>query len=273
MTIFVGRETKTHILQTKRKETNSLMLALLSIIVLLEFKKPFKAVCPRMDLGEQPVSGAAQRCRQRWFRSWLRHDRMTVAMALAERTHHSSRGQMIARPGVWGHERRRSGTPTPQPELFSLYEEEPGGSGQDRIATLSVPQERDLLRTVQQIVDAVPLVPQMVECLPDVLQFFDALIPDPDQEIEVPKILSEDVPLRAVLRDTQLVGQLVEVPTILSCASLLFLQVMQQIAEQNVVIPAVGGQSSSSARWCWRSSRFTPWTEFNSVFGADRRVC
>ena len=96
---------------------------------------------------------------------------------------------------------------TPQPELFSLNEEEHGGSRPDRIATLSAPQERDLRRTVQQIVDAVLLVPllddpvpQMVEQLPDVLQFFDALIPDPDQVIEVPKILPEDVPLRAVLR-------------------------------------------------------------------------
>ena len=47
---------------------------------------------------------------------------------------------------------------THQPELFSLYEEEPGESRPDRIATLAAPQERDLRRTVQQIVDAVPLV-------------------------------------------------------------------------------------------------------------------
>ena len=55
----------------------------------------------RMNPSEQPVSGAAQRRRQRRLRSWLRHERMTVAMALAERTHHSSRGQTIARAGVW----------------------------------------------------------------------------------------------------------------------------------------------------------------------------
>ena len=86
--------------------------------------------------------------------------------------------------------------------------------------------------------------PQMVEQLPDVLQFFDALIPDPDQVIEVPKILPENVPLRAVLRDTQLVEQLVEVPTIFSHASLAFLQVMQRIVEQNVDIPVVGGSGA-----------------------------
>ena len=51
-------------------------------------------------VGEQTVSGAAQRRRQRRLRSWLRHERMTVAMALAERKHHSSRGQTIARAGM-----------------------------------------------------------------------------------------------------------------------------------------------------------------------------
>ena len=80
-------------------------------------------------------------------------------------------------------------THTPQPELFSLYEEEASGTRPDRIATLSGPQERDLRRPVQQIVDAVP---------------------------SVPKILLDDVPMRTAARDTQLVEQLVEVPTIIS---------------------------------------------------------
>ena len=106
--------------------------------------------------------------------------------------------------------------------------------------TLSGPQERDLRRTVQQIVDVplVPLlddpVPQMVEQLPDVLRFFDLLLPVPEQVIEVPKILLDDVPVRAVLRDPQLVEQLVEVPTIVSYSWL------QLRMEQNVDIPAPG---------------------------------
>ena len=50
------------------------------------------------------ATGAAMRRRQRRLRSWLRHDRMTVAMALAKSTHHTSRGQKHARAGVWGHE-------------------------------------------------------------------------------------------------------------------------------------------------------------------------
>ena len=87
-------------------------------------------------------------------------------------------------------------------EHFFLDDDEPpaAGSRPDRIAALSGPQERDLRRTVEQIVDAVPLVPllddpvpQMVEQLPDVVRFFDLLLPVPEQVIEVPKILLDDV--------------------------------------------------------------------------------
>ena len=170
---------------------------------------------------------------------------MTVAIALAERTHHSSRGQTIARAGVWGRELNYTATiqdpPTPQPELFSL-EEEPGGARPDRLSAVSGPQERAQRRTVQQIVDPVPLLPtlddpapQMVEQLPDILHFMRAFSPDPEQAIEVPKILSVDVPLRTSVREPQLVEHLVEVPTIISFSSL------QRIAEQNVDIPVVGG--------------------------------
>ena len=60
------------------------------------------------------------------------------------------------------------------------------------------------------------LVPQMVDQLPDIEQFFRVLSPDCEQGIEVPKILPFDVPMRAVLRVTRLVEQLVEVPTISS---------------------------------------------------------
>ena len=176
---------------------------------------------------------------------------MTVAMALAERTHHSSRGQTIARAGVWGRELNYTATirdpPTPQPELFSL-EEEPGGARPDRLSAVSGPQERAQRRTVQQIVDPVPLLPtlddpapQMVEQLPDILHFLRAFSPDPEQAIEVPKILPVDVPLRTSVREPQLVEQLVEVPTIISFSSL------QRIAEQNVDIPVVGGSGTGGS--------------------------
>ena len=53
--------------------------------------------------------------------------------------------------------------------------------------------------------------------------------------IEVPKILPEDVPFRAVVREPQLAEQLVEVPTIVSNSWL------QLRTEQNVEFPIGGG--------------------------------
>ena len=92
-----------------------------------------------------------------------------------------------------------------------------------------------------QTVDAVPSlpsiddpVPQMVEQLPDIMYFFDTLMPDPEQVIEVPKILPDDVPVRTAVRDTQLAEQLVEVPTIVSFS------LLQRNMEQNVDIPVLG---------------------------------
>ena len=89
-----------------------------------------------------------------------------------------------------------------------------------------------------QSVDAVPSLPilddpapQMVAQLPDVMQFFNTLTLDPEQVIEVPKILLDDVPMRTAVRVAQLAEQLVDVPTIVSFSSL------QRIVEQNVAIP------------------------------------
>ena len=90
-------------------------------------------------------------------------------------------------------------------------------------------------------------VPQTVEQLPDIAQFFRLLSPDPEQQvIEVPKILPFDVPMRTVLRATQLAEQLVEVPTIISFSmiSLLHALLEQRTVEQKVDIPAVGGRGT-----------------------------
>ena len=81
------------------------------------------------------------RLRQRRLRSWLRHERMTVAMALAEMTHHTApRGSKMARAGEEESEMQYTAkvrkTPPSQPVLFSLYEEEPGGG---RPASLAEP--------------------------------------------------------------------------------------------------------------------------------------
>ena len=112
-------------------------------------------------------------------------------------------------------------THTHQPELFELsFEEEPGGSWPDRMPTLSGPQAQVPRHTVQQFVDAVPLcLFSTILCRrwwQDIMRFFDTLLPDPEQVVEVPKILLDDVPMRTAVRDKQLAEQLVEVPTIVS---------------------------------------------------------
>ena len=83
-------------------------------------------------------------------------------------------------------------------------------------------------------------VPQMVDQLPDIEHFFAALSPDPEQVIVVPKILHLDVPMRAALRVTQLVEQLVEVPTTVTYSSLL--RTMEQLVD--IPVPGGGGPSS-----------------------------
>ena len=117
--------------------------------------------------------------------------------------------------------------PTPQAagtEYFSLDVEDvpAAGSQPDRFAGVRL-QGRIQRRTVEQTVDFVRVapmvqfldapVPQTVEQLPDILHFFDTLMPDPEQVIEVPKILPEDVSVRTVVREPQLAEQLVEEPT------------------------------------------------------------
>ena len=53
-----------------------------------------------MLLHGEHAAGAAMRRRQRRLRSWLRHERMTVAMTLAELTHHiAPRGPKMAMVG------------------------------------------------------------------------------------------------------------------------------------------------------------------------------
>ena len=101
------------------------------------------------------------RRRQRRLRSWLRHERMTVAMALAEMKHHTApRGPKMARAGEEGHEEYdapRRQKPPRQPELFKLFEEEPGGVRPEAFAEPR-PQERVQRHIVGQLADFAPIV-------------------------------------------------------------------------------------------------------------------
>ena len=86
-------------------------------------------------------SGAAKRRRQRRLRSWWRHERMSVAAALVEATHHSFP------KGGWSEAYKAPRGPKTvsaqvEPELFELSDEEPGGARPDRPRWASGPQER-----------------------------------------------------------------------------------------------------------------------------------
>ena len=203
-------------------------------------RSSFVAFCVKpqrlmMDVERDAGSGtgSARRRRERRLRSMLRHEPMSVAMALAESTHQSAQRQKTARAG--GEARVVLHGHVPEAPL-------PQGSRPSCLGEPRGPQDQDQLRTMEQAAAYAPMVqildipvPQLVDQLADVMRFFDTLQPVPEQAIEVPKILLDDVPVRTTVRDTQLVEQLVEVPTIMSYSSL------QRTVEQHVDIPVPGG--------------------------------
>ena len=149
---------------------------------------------------------------------------------------------------MWGRELNYSATirdppPTP-PELFSL-EEEPGGACQtgclpclDRRSRHSgAPCSRSSILSLCFRLSMILRRRWWNSC--QISSISCVLSPDPEQAIEVPKILPVDVPLRTSVREPQLVEKLVEVPTIISFSSL------QRIAEQNndvIPVPDRGGR-------------------------------
>ena len=178
-------------------------------------------------------------------------------MALSAAAHHSFdklaagekfdglRAQKTDRAGEAANKapRRQKSKAAGDSVFFELFDEDTAGARpeafaeprpQERVPRHIVEHNADLVRVVPmvQILDAP--VTQMVEQLPDILRFFDTFMTDPEQVIEVPKILPDDVPMRISLRDTQLAEQLVEVPTIVSFS------LLQPIMEQNVDIPVPG---------------------------------
>ena len=229
------------------------------------------AEAQEVDMLLHGEHGAAWRRRQRRLHSWWRHEQQSVAMALSAAAHHiydkvaagakydGLRAQTTDRAGEAAHlaPRRQRTRAAGEAVIFELFDEDTAGMRPGVLAEPR-PQERVQRHTMEHIVDYVccaPLVqtldapvPQKVEQLPDVLRFFDRFATDPEQVIAVPKIYTEDVPVRAVLRDPQLVEQLVEVPTIVSYASLSLLQALleykQRTVEQNVDSPAVGGSGT-----------------------------
>ena len=196
-------------------------------------------------------ASAAQRRRGRRLRAALRHERQSIAMALAESQHHTSRGQKKARAGEEGHrneyEAPRRQKPPPPPAFFRLFDEEDAERGL-RPACLAEPrgpQERVQLRTVEHIADVVPMVQILDAPVPQVgeqgvleaFRHLDLLIPE--QVIEVPMFSSPCGHCRRRrLPVQQMVEQLVEVPEFVSSV----LVIHRQIAD--IPIPQVGCRSS-----------------------------
>ena len=185
------------------------------------------------SVAERVSTGSARRRRERRLRSMLRHERMSVAMALAERLHHSAnvtglrkkeeveqvwynalRGQKTARAG--------GGLPAPLSEVAGRQVVLVRHSGKQLI---------DDLPSVQ-ILDA-PM-PQMAGTVLDFCRTLD--LPVDEQVITVPKFSTDRVPQRLVERCfPQLAEQLVEVPTVLSYSLL-----QQRTAEQTIGFPVPG---------------------------------
>ena len=221
------------------------------------------------ETGWQRVVGAAQRRRAWRLRSWYRHEQQTVRMALAAYTHHSApRRPTMARAGGWeravlhGQVLEHPTSQAAGTEYFSLdIEDVPAaGSRPERLAGVR-PQERVQQHFVDQFVDTAPALPildvplpLMGEQLSDVLQFFDALMPVPEQVVEVPKILPEERPYAHHIARYAAGGT----PGGSADDRILFF-----------LAADYGAHRSHSSSWSWRanfqSSRFSYQTEFNSA--------
>ena len=174
--------------------------------------------------GADGGTGSARRRRERRLRSDLRHEQQSIAAVLATVTHHSFdkvgtasgvlRNRKTATRTGKGEEHETHYTAkfrkTPPRQAgaaeYNPMTDDEGGelSAGVRPALLEAGRPQGKLERhagvgyeIVQNFD-VP-VPQMVEQLPNIVQFFAALSPVPEQVIEVPKILPHDVPPRRFL--------------------------------------------------------------------------
>ena len=92
-----------------------------------------------VSMDADRVTGSVRRRRERRLRSWWRHERMSIAAALVEATHHSA--PRSGWPGTHVAPRGQETTSVREdPELFTLFEEALGGCRPDRLAAVSEPQ-------------------------------------------------------------------------------------------------------------------------------------
>ena len=145
-------------------------------------------------------------------------------------------------------------TQEPGTRYFGLDDDdsvpELGGTRPDRLAGVRK-QERALRHTVEQTVDSSPGLPtldvpvlQMVDQPVDVLHFFDTFSPVAEQVIDVPKIILEDIPMRTLVREPQVVEQLVEVPTVPQTVGPSILTLLQNFRPGGGGLPGFAGTAS-----------------------------
>ena len=152
------------------------------------------------------TSEPPKRRRERHHRAYLKYVRMTVAMALAESTHH----QRNARAGTWVRDILHGevpGQPTSQQELFQLFEEKPGGSRHPVWVSRGGCRRRSSSAPSEQLADVAPMV-QILDTpgllgdqVVEVLRKLD--VPAVEQVIAVPKISLDRVPQRSAIRRPQ----------------------------------------------------------------------
>ena len=205
-----------------------------------------------MLLHSDHGSGAAKRRRDRRLRMHWRHEQLTLQMALAAALHHSRdvglvsynalRSHRTARAGEWGREQNYTAEtqnpPTPQPELFRLFEEEPGGVRPGSV-TDPAPQVRVERHVVEHTIEACSFVHILDAPVPQLVEAFRHLdLHVPEQAIEVPKISSSlhrssrrRVPL------VQTAEQLEEVPEFVSFAFLFQQQIVDAPGRPQGLLP------------------------------------
>ena len=142
-------------------------------------------------INVERAAGAAQRRRGRRLRAALRHERQSIAMALAELTHHTApRGLRMARAGGWERQALRGDVPeqpTPQgpgTQFFDLFDgsvPELGGTRPDRLVDVR-PQELVQRRTVEQLVDAAPCLPALDAPVPLMVEQLVTVLAEMEKE-------------------------------------------------------------------------------------------
>ena len=206
-------------------------------------------------------AGAAKRRRDRQLRAFRRHELLTVRMELAAALHHSLQRVEVPREvDEYASYVGPRAQKTPPPGMRPASLAEPQGA-----------QERVQRRTMEQVVDYVPVVPlldapvpQMVDKLEDVLKIVDLFVPA--QEIEVPRISSPSCPpLRRVLPVPQTAEQLVDVP-VPSVREVTILAPFVDTAGRTWVTRPDGRHA-----WCLAGTQHVQWTRPEGITASPGR--